>query len=109
LKASCGGDAGVGFVWGSLQRLALPYNGLTHLDKSLEFAPWLEIMDLSHNLITIITELEYLPNLRNINLGYNKLEYVPQFNKASYHALQKLILKNNYIDNINGNLILFLL
>ena len=103
ISAACGADAGAGFVWGSLHRLALPYNALTHLDKSLEFAPWLDTIDLSHNLITTASELEYLPNLRNVNLGFNNLECVPLFNKATYHTLQKLILKNNYIDNINGN------
>ncbi|XP_058800960.1 serine/threonine-protein kinase 11-interacting protein isoform X2 [Phymastichus coffea] len=102
LLASCGADAGTGFVWGSLHRLALPYNALTHLDKSLEFAPWLEMIDLSHNSIIKATELEYLPNLRNAHLGYNSLESVPTFNKATFHTLQKLILKNNYIDNIHG-------
>ncbi|XP_001600307.1 serine/threonine-protein kinase 11-interacting protein isoform X1 [Nasonia vitripennis] len=102
LLAACGGDAGAGFVWGSLHRLALPYNALTHLDKSLEYAPWLETIDLSHNAIKKATELEYLPSLRNANLGFNNLESVPSFHKTAYHNLHKLILKNNYIDNIDG-------
>ncbi|KAJ8664256.1 hypothetical protein QAD02_005918 [Eretmocerus hayati] len=102
LLATCGADKGAGFIWGSLHRLALPYNGLQKLDNSLEYAPWLETLDLSHNAISRASELEYLPNLRNINLGYNNLEVVPLFNKTSYHTLQKLILKNNYIDNLNG-------
>ncbi|XP_015584680.1 serine/threonine-protein kinase 11-interacting protein isoform X4 [Cephus cinctus] len=102
LLAACGGDAGVGFVWASLQHLALPYNALARLDKSLELAPWLQTLDLSHNLISTATELNCLPSLKNINLGFNKLEAVPIFNKASFQTLQILILKNNYIDNLNG-------
>ncbi|KAK0157378.1 hypothetical protein PV328_011126 [Microctonus aethiopoides] len=102
LLAACGGDDGVGFVWASLKRLALPYNGLGRLDKSLELAPWLQTLDLSHNFISIATGLDYLPSLKYVNLGYNKLEFVPSFNKLAYRSLQVLVLKNNYIESING-------
>ncbi|XP_029051044.2 serine/threonine-protein kinase 11-interacting protein isoform X1 [Osmia bicornis bicornis] len=102
LLASCGGDAGIGFVWGSLKHLALPHNALERLDTSLELAPWLQIIDLSHNFITSAEELSCLPNLKYVNLGYNKLETVPTFNKAAAHSLQVLVLKNNYIENLNG-------
>ncbi|XP_076231714.1 uncharacterized protein LOC143177580 isoform X2 [Calliopsis andreniformis] len=102
LLASCGGDAGIGFVWGSLKHLALPHNALEHLDKSLELAPWLQIIDLSHNLITSADELSCLPHLKYVNLGYNKLETIPVLNKAASHSLQVLVLKNNYIENLNG-------
>ncbi|XP_043479640.1 serine/threonine-protein kinase 11-interacting protein isoform X2 [Leptopilina heterotoma] len=102
LLAACGGDAGVGFVWNSLNRLSLPYNTLTGLDKSLELTPWLQMLDLSHNLISKASEIDCLPSLKYVNLGFNKLEAVPPFHKATFHTLQKLILKSNYIDNIKG-------
>ncbi|XP_012140983.2 uncharacterized protein LOC100876018 isoform X1 [Megachile rotundata] len=102
LLAACGGDAGIGFVWESLKHLALSHNALERLDTSLELAPWLQIIDLSHNFITSAEELSCLPNLKYVNLGYNKLETVPTFNKAALHHLQVLILKNNYIENLNG-------
>lgn len=100
--AACGGDAGVGFVWASLKHLVLPHNALECLDESLELAPWLQILDLSHNMITNAKEISCLSNLRYVNLGYNKLERVPIFNKAVLYSLQVLVLKNNYIDNLNG-------
>ncbi|XP_012283278.1 serine/threonine-protein kinase 11-interacting protein isoform X2 [Orussus abietinus] len=102
LLEACGGDAASGFVWGALQHLSLTYNALVSLDQSLELTPWLQTLDLSHNSITNVSELEHLPNLKNVNLGYNKLEAVPIFNKAVFHMLQILILKNNYIECING-------
>ncbi|XP_018393306.1 PREDICTED: serine/threonine-protein kinase 11-interacting protein isoform X1 [Cyphomyrmex costatus] len=102
LLAECGGDAGVGFVWASLRHLVLPHNALKYLDKSLELAPWLQILDLSHNMITNAKELSCLSNLRYVNLGYNKLEEIPIFNKTVLHSLQVLVLKNNYIENLNG-------
>ncbi|XP_071565929.1 serine/threonine-protein kinase 11-interacting protein isoform X1 [Temnothorax nylanderi] len=102
LLAACGGDAGVGFVWASLKHLVLPHNALKCLDKSLELTPWLQILDLSHNMITNAKEISCLSNLRYVNLGYNKLEQVPTFNKAVLHSLQVLVLKNNYIDNLSG-------
>lgn len=104
--AACGGDAGVGFVWASLRHLVLPHNALGCLDESLELAPWLQLLDLSHNMITTAKEISCLLNLRYVNLGYNKLEQVPTFNKAVLHSLQTLVLKNNYIDNLIGWLLL---
>ncbi|XP_046416522.1 serine/threonine-protein kinase 11-interacting protein isoform X2 [Neodiprion fabricii] len=102
LLAACGGDASADFVWGSLKSLILPYNALARIDKSLELAPWLQTLDLSHNLISSAKEIDCLPNLRKINLGYNKLESVPEFSKPVFHSLQVLVLKNNYIENISG-------
>ncbi|XP_011705409.1 PREDICTED: serine/threonine-protein kinase 11-interacting protein isoform X2 [Wasmannia auropunctata] len=102
LLAACGGDAGVGFVWASLRNLVLPHNALKCLDESLELAPWLQILDLSHNVITDAKEISCLSNLKYVNLGYNKLEEIPIFNKAVLHSLQVLVLKNNYIDNLKG-------
>ncbi|XP_018365237.1 PREDICTED: serine/threonine-protein kinase 11-interacting protein isoform X2 [Trachymyrmex cornetzi] len=102
LLAECGGDAGVGFVWASLRHLVLPHNALKCLDKSLELAPWLQILDLSHNMIIDAKEISYLSNLRYVNLGYNKLEQIPIFNKTVLHSLQVLVLKNNYIENLSG-------
>lgn len=101
LLESCGADAGVGFIWASLRRLAIPYNNLTHLDNSLEYAPWLQTLDLSHNHLKRAAELVLLPNLKNVNLGFNDLETVPNFHRSAHHNLQKLILKNNYIEYIN--------
>ncbi|KAI4491331.1 hypothetical protein M0802_010264 [Mischocyttarus mexicanus] len=102
LLATCGGDAGAGFVWGSLRHLSLPHNALEHLDRSFELTPWLQILDLSHNLLNNAAELDCLPNLKYLNLGYNKLETVPAFNKSTMHSLQILVLKNNYIEDISG-------
>ncbi|XP_057325391.1 LOW QUALITY PROTEIN: serine/threonine-protein kinase 11-interacting protein [Microplitis mediator] len=102
LLSSCGGDACVGFVWASLKRLSLPYNNLGRLDKSLELAPWLSTLDLSHNFISNANELDCLPNLKYINLSYNKLESIPSFNRSSYRTITIVVFKNNYIDDLSG-------
>ncbi|XP_015116002.1 serine/threonine-protein kinase 11-interacting protein isoform X2 [Diachasma alloeum] len=102
LLTACGGDAGVGFVWASLKRLSLPYNGLGRLDKSLELAPWLQTLDLSHNFISTAGEIDCLPSLKHVNFGYNKLENVPRFNRGTYRTLQTLVLKNNYVETLSG-------
>ncbi|KOC68415.1 Serine/threonine-protein kinase 11-interacting protein [Habropoda laboriosa] len=102
LLVNCGGDAGIGFVWACLKYLTLSYNALDKLDTSLELAPWLQMIDLSHNLITSADELSCLPHLQYVNLGYNKLEAIPTFNKAASYTLLVLVLKNNYIENLNG-------
>lgn len=86
-----------------MKHLALPHNSLEQLDISLELVPWLQIIDLSHNLITSADQLSCLPNLKYVNLGYNKLETVPTFSETASYLLQVLVLKNNYIENLNGN------
>lgn len=98
----CGGDAGAEFVWASLKHLVLSHNALECLDESLELAPWLHTLDLSHNAIASAKEISRLSNLKYVNLGYNKLEQVPTFSKTASHSLQVLVLKNNYIDDLNG-------
>jgi len=89
-------------VWASLKHLVLSHNALEFLDESLELVPWLQTLDLSHNMIANAKEISHLSNLKYINLGYNKLEEVPMFNKTLLHSLQVLVLKNNYIDDLNG-------
>lgn len=92
-----------------MKHLALPHNALEKLDTSLELVPWLQVIDLSHNLITSADELSCLPNLKHVNLGYNKLETVPTFNEAASRLLQVLVLKNNYIESLNGNVLVYLI
>lgn len=53
-------------------------------------------------MITSAKEISCLANLKYVNLGFNRLESIPAFNKAVLHSLQVLVLKNNYIDSLNG-------
>lgn len=102
LLLDCGADRSSGFVWSDLKEAVFSYNGIDLLDRSLEFAPWLQILDLSHNRISQASAIDCLPNLKYLNMSYNLLESIPTVNKDACRKLQVLVIKNNYIEDISG-------
>lgn len=98
----CGGDNCTGFKWDSLNKADFSYNFLTTIDCSLEFAPSLQQLNLSHNKIVSVDAIKWLPNLKVVNLGFNRLSYVPTFHIEAMRRLQTLILTSNFIEDISG-------
>jgi Leucine-rich repeat (LRR) protein len=108
LLLDCGADYSSGFVWSDLREAVFSYNGIDLLDRSLEFAPWLQILDLSHNRISQAGAIDCLPNLKYLNMSYNLLETVPSINKDACRKLQVLVIKNNYIEDLSGKYLFIL-
>lgn len=102
LIISCAGDNSNGFIWNSLKRADFSFNNLDKIDNSLEFTPYLQHLNLSHNKIYQISALVWLPNLKVLNLSYNQLTTIPKFNQESYRRLQVLIIKDNFLEDISG-------
>lgn len=102
LIISCAGDNSNGFIWNSLKRADFSFNNLDRIDDSLEFTPYLQHLNLSHNKIYQISALVWLPNLKVLNLSYNQLTTIPKFNQESYRRLQVLIIKDNFLEDISG-------
>lgn len=98
----CGGDNCTGFVWNELKLADFSYNNLQTIDCSLEFAPWLQHLNLSHNQITSVDAIKWLPNLKNLNLSFNRLIHIPMFHMNASKQLKTLILSHNYIEDIAG-------
>jgi len=94
----CGADKTQGYVWPHLKEAVFTHNQLKNIDTSLEFAPSLQSLDLSHNLLKNIESLTSLSNLRHLNLSNNKLESLPAFD--GLQSLTVLILKNNFLCDI---------
>lgn len=101
LLAECGGDNSTGFVWSELKEAVLSFNEIKIVDSSVAFAPWLQVLDLSHNQIFDVNAIERLPNLKYVNLSYNSLCQIPLFNKSARKRMEVLVLKNNYIEDLN--------
>ncbi|XP_055544801.1 uncharacterized protein LOC129729914 isoform X2 [Wyeomyia smithii] len=99
---SCGGDNSNGFTWNELRTANFSYNMLDHIDSSLEFTPWLEHLNLSHNQILTVSAIKWLPNLRVLNLGYNRLTHIPSLHVDSARKLQVLHISNNFIEDLTG-------
>lgn len=106
LLLDCGADHSSGFVWSDLREAVFSYNGIDLLDRSLQFAPWLQILDLSHNRISQAVAIDCLPNLKYLNMSYNLLESIPVINKDACRKLQVLVVKNNYIEDLSGKCLL---
>ncbi|XP_038109345.1 uncharacterized protein LOC6041308 isoform X2 [Culex quinquefasciatus] len=99
---SCGGDNGNGFTWNELKAANFSYNMLDHIDSSLEFTPWLENLNLSHNQIVSASAIKWLPNLRVLNLSFNRLSHIPSFHVDTMKKLQIFHISNNFIEDLSG-------
>uniref|UniRef100_A0A1Q3FB54 Putative leucine-rich repeat protein n=1 Tax=Culex tarsalis TaxID=7177 RepID=A0A1Q3FB54_CULTA len=99
---SCGGDNGNGFTWNELKAANFSYNMLDHIDSSLEFTPWLESLNLSHNQIVSASAIKWLPNLRVLNLSFNRLSHIPSFHVDTMKKLQIFHISNNFIEDLSG-------
>lgn len=89
-------------MWNELKVADFSYNTLKTIDCSLEFAPFLQQLNLSHNKIFRVDAIKWLPNLKKLNLSYNSLTYVPHLHGDAARRLQTLILTNNFIEDLNG-------
>ncbi|XP_055596740.1 uncharacterized protein LOC129746859 isoform X2 [Uranotaenia lowii] len=99
---SCGGDNSNGFTWNELKVANFSYNMLDHIDSSLEFTPWLEHLNLSHNQIVSVSAIKWLPNLRMLNLSFNRLTHIPTFHVDTVKKLQMFYISNNFIEDLAG-------
>ncbi|XP_055639724.1 serine/threonine-protein kinase 11-interacting protein isoform X2 [Toxorhynchites rutilus septentrionalis] len=102
IVTSCGGDNSNGFTWNELRSANFSYNMLDYIDSSLEFTPWLENLNLSHNQIVSVPAIKWLPNLRVLNLSFNRLTHIPSFHQDALKKLQVFHISNNFIEDLSG-------
>ncbi|XP_035909526.1 uncharacterized protein LOC118511039 isoform X2 [Anopheles stephensi] len=99
----CGGDKATDKKpWRSLRSINFAYNMLDYVDCSLEYASWLEELNLSHNQLVNVFALRSLPNLRVVNLSYNRLNQIPAFHIDAMRKIKVLLLSNNFLEDLDG-------
>lgn len=99
----CGGDKATDKKqWSSLRSINFAYNMLDYVDSSLEYASWLEVLNLSHNQLVNVFALRSLPNLRVVNLSYNRLNQIPAFHMDAMRKIKVLLLSNNFLEDLDG-------
>ncbi|XP_055387160.1 serine/threonine-protein kinase 11-interacting protein isoform X2 [Condylostylus longicornis] len=97
----CGKDNAMGFVWNELRIADFSYNALKKCDHALEFAAYLQNLNLSHNLLTSVEAIKWLPHLKILNLSFNRLSSIPIFHIEANRKLKILIINNNLIEVIS--------
>lgn len=99
---NCGGDNSNGFVWNELKTADFSYNNLQTINTSLEFAQYLEHLNLRHNKLQSVNAIKWLPHLKTLDLSFNRLQSVPQFHMDAYKRLQSLNMSNNLLEDLMG-------
>lgn len=102
ILAKCGGDLSSSNLWSELKKANFSHNRISDIGNSLELTLWLNRLDLSHNQLKSIEFINSLPNLKYLNISYNKLEKVPRFRGQICKRLQILLLNNNFIEDLSG-------
>lgn len=98
----CGGDKSNGFVWNELKIADFSYNNLRTVDTSLEFAQYLQHLNLRHNQLQSVKAIKWLPHLKTLDLSFNRLQFIPQFHMDAYKRLQSLNMSNNLLEDLTG-------
>lgn len=95
----CGGDRSAEQVWTELRTINFSYNALNQIDDSVRWTPWVHTLNLSHNCLTSasLVPLQCLPNLKSLDLSFNKLETIPELCVDASRKLQTLKLHSNSI------------
>lgn len=88
--------------WVQIKVVNLSYNGIKTLDNSLELLPRLQYLDCSNNAIADAHGVEFLHNIRVLNLSFNFLEKIRIQNRGACDSLTVLYLRNNCIENTSG-------
>nr|XP_056707645.1 nischarin isoform X1 [Euleptes europaea] len=60
-------------MWKTLTTLDMSHNSISQIDDSVKLMPKIEFLDLSHNDVPLVENLQHLYNLVHLDLSYNKL------------------------------------
>ncbi|XP_042717679.2 nischarin isoform X4 [Chrysemys picta bellii] len=60
-------------TWKTLTTLDMSHNRIFQIDDSVKLIPKIEFLELSHNDVSLVENLQHLYNLIHLDLSYNKL------------------------------------
>lgn len=100
--ADCGADKSSSFSWNNLEKMDLSFNNLNRIDNSLEFVQNLRYLNISHNKLSNIDSLNVLPNLIMIDFSFNRLTKMPCFHVEALGKIETINLNHNLIESLNG-------
>ncbi|KAK3536515.1 hypothetical protein QTP86_013838 [Hemibagrus guttatus] len=88
-------------TWKILTTLDMSHNNICCIDESVKLIPSVEFLDLGHNSLSLVENLQYLYNLVHLDLSYNKLT-VLECVHTKLGNVKTLNLAGNQIETITG-------
>nr|XP_014344313.1 PREDICTED: nischarin isoform X3 [Latimeria chalumnae] len=88
-------------VWRVLTTLDMSNNHISTIDESVKLIPKVEFLDLSHNEISLVENLQHLYNLIHLDLSCNKLTSLEGVH-AKLGNIKTLILAGNQLESLSG-------
>ncbi|CAN0064437.1 unnamed protein product [Lampetra planeri] len=87
--------------WGSLTTLDLSHNRISRIDDAVKLIPKVEFLDLSHNAITEIANLQHLYSLVHLDLSHNRVGACVRLH-GTLGNVRTLSLAGNALRNLAG-------
>uniref|UniRef100_A0A8D3E7L1 Nischarin n=1 Tax=Scophthalmus maximus TaxID=52904 RepID=A0A8D3E7L1_SCOMX len=88
-------------VWRNMTTLDMSRNCVSTIDSSVKLIREVEFLDLSHNQLTSVENLQYLYNLVHVDLSYNSLR-VLEAAHTRLGNIKTLSLAGNQLERLTG-------
>ncbi|XP_060766914.1 nischarin isoform X3 [Neoarius graeffei] len=88
-------------TWKILTTLDMSHNNICCIDESVKLIPGVEFLDLGHNFLSLVENLQYLYNLVHLDLSYNKLTVLEGVH-TKLGNIKTLNLAGNQLETLSG-------
>nr|XP_009294455.1 nischarin isoform X2 [Danio rerio] len=88
-------------TWKMLTTLDMSRNYIRCIDESVKLIPEVEFLDLSHNELSLVENLEHLYNLVHLDLSFNKLTVLEGVH-TKLGNIKTLNLSENQLETLSG-------
>ncbi|KAM9813727.1 LOW QUALITY PROTEIN: nischarin [Neosynchiropus ocellatus] len=88
-------------LWKNLTTVDMSHNSIRTIDSSVKLIPKVEFLDLSHNQLSSVENLQYLYNLVHVDLSYNSLQ-VLEAAHTRLGNIKTLSLAGNQLEKLTG-------
>nr|XP_060621846.1 nischarin isoform X2 [Anolis sagrei ordinatus] len=88
-------------IWRTLTTLDMSHNSIARIDDSVKLMPKIEFLDLSHNDVPLVENLQHLYNLIHLDLSYNKLATLEGIH-TKIGNIKTLNLAGNHLERLCG-------
>ncbi|XP_075795543.1 nischarin isoform X4 [Pelodiscus sinensis] len=88
-------------TWRTLTTLDMSHNRISQIDDSVKLIPKIEFLELSHNDVSLVENLQHLYNLIHLDLSYNKIALLEGVH-TKLGNIKTLNLAGNLLERLCG-------